>query len=73
MGPPTRLTIEKGTTVRGDGGDRFAGDITRVPVVAEAELEAQELGAGWHHGGRIEDPAEPELPAGQLVLQRKKR
>lgn len=71
--PGIPLTIEEGTSVRGDGGGWLAGDIARVPVIAQAELEAQELGAGWHHGGRIKDPAQPKTVAGQVALGQKER
>lgn len=67
--PSIPLTIEEGTTVWGDGSGRLAGDVARVPVIAETELKAQELGAGWHHGGRIKDPAHPESAAGQVALR----
>lgn len=57
----------------GDGGGRLAGDITGVPVVAQAELQAQQLGAGWHHGGRVEDPAQTKALVGREVLGAKKK
>lgn len=63
------LTVKEGVSVGGGGGGGAARGVTGVPVVADAELKAQQLGRRCQHGGRVKHPAQPEAAApGQEAL-----
>lgn len=67
------LTIKEGVALRCGGGSGVAQGVPGVPMVADAELEAQSFGCGGQHGGRVEHCAEPQaVAAGQKALQEEK-
>lgn len=67
------LTIKEGVALRCGGGSGAARGVPGVPMVADAELEAQRFGCGGQHGGRVEHCAEPQaVAAGQKALQEEK-
>lgn len=65
--PP--LTIEHSAAVLSGGGQRLAGGVQLVAVVADAELELHRLPWVLDHGGAVEYGAQAELPPPLVLLK----
>lgn len=68
MTTASSLTIKHSTAILSGGGQRFAGGVQFVAVVADADLELDGLSWFLYHGGAVEDCTQTVLPPPLVLL-----